>query len=206
MNKANNNSAAQAKKPQQKKVVKKVKKTLANPFQPQFKILSSEQQTKVLKLIQQYPCQNIIYEVTKISELISSSQSHQVKLVIFPDAHYLEINPIQIDFLRNQCSYANIPFINLEINVQSFTEALRCQNESLAVHCNNFLKAIAFKESNGNALDHQTMPNILQLLTQENNFGPSISTDDLFHVLPFIASSFRYEQARVEDVKPLKKV
>nr|CAG4712921.1 unnamed protein product [Naegleria fowleri] len=192
MSKANN-SSTQAKKPQQKKVAKKVKKTLANPFSPKFKILSSEQQNKVLKLI---------------SEIISSPQSHQIELVIFPDANYLQINPIQIDFLINQCSYAKIPFINLEINVQSFTEVCKKHYSSLSLHPNNFLKAIAFESTHDDtSMDpQQSQYNILELLYQENVYGPSIPREDLFYVPPFISSSFQYEPAHVEDVKPLNPI
>lgn len=146
--------------------------------------------------------------MNRISEIISSPQSHQIELVIFPDANYLQINPIQIDFLINQCSYAKIPFINLEINVQSFTEVCKKHYSSLSLHPNNFLKAIAFESTHDDtSMDpQQSQYNILELLYQENVYGPSIPREDLFYVPPFISSSFQYEPAHVEDVKPLNPI
>ncbi|KAL9642870.1 hypothetical protein ABK040_010566 [Willaertia magna] len=282
-NKNNNNKNNNKSQPQQQTTTTitekqaKVKKTLLNPFQHQFPILSETQQSQFLSLIEQYNFTNEMFhfEPNEISQFLSKSipslsssssllstvphhhstnnnnnnnvnnvnnnvndnvnnnvdnnvnncnvNSSDSVLLIFPDANYKELQPIEIDYLKMKCSMKRIPFVNLNISLNDFTKFFTNYFTNYFIKQNSFFEKDIGKSNEkitinnnlnntnlNNNLNHLNDKKVMKVIAIYNatNLIKKLKEiiNNLYFIPSYLLNQFKFVPTVIEDVTSIMNI
>ena len=133
---------------------------------------------------------DIILDVNSIVEKLSKN-CNDIEILIFPDAHHKQMMNIQVDHIKIQCGYSSIPFINLDMSLEEFSDIFKECTQFNQVHKNNVIKVIGIVKNS----------KLREMIEKDNEFGPTILSNDLYFKVPTM--NFRFMDTIVEDVSPI---